>query len=325
MNERDLTTYLQKRLPRSPRLQTWLDEDCEIIDQGDPNKLLLATVDTSTVRIDFPSNTPAEEIGYFSTALSLSDIAACGGEPLGVLASCSVPPEYSDQITKIYDGINQATRDARTFILGGDTNSAGELSLSIVSLGQVERSKILRRGRARLGDCVGVTDILDRFNYGHYQYHTDPELVDFQRMLRQPAPIRAGRLLARLGCITSCIDLPDGLIKALRDNQPAGLGFIIKDYSIPVDHYRSHVPEAGDKANYELASEPAGDIALLFTTPRESIFDVEDAFQKEGMLVHWIGKVVEEGGIKIKSGDQVFTPTQAGFMHQLEQNRTYFD
>lgn len=152
MNERDVIEYIRYHFIKPPHLQNWLDDDCEIIDLGD--KALLISVDTSSEKADFPTETPPEEIGYFATSLSLSDIAACGGDPLGVLVSCSIPPHFANKVAAIYEGIGQAVVDAETYLLGGDTNSAGELSLSVVSIGLAKSESVLRRHKANIGDLV---------------------------------------------------------------------------------------------------------------------------------------------------------------------------
>lgn len=308
MDERELITYLRGRFTKPPHLTNWLDDDCEIIDLGD--KTLLVSVDTSSEKVDFPSQTPPEEIGYFSTALSLSDIAACGGDPLGVLVSCSIPPHFADKIPAIYEGIAQAVADAGTFLLGGDTNAAGELSLSVVSMGITRPESVLRRHQAREGDLIGVTGILDRFNSCYDQY-MQGLLTEFPKNLRQPAPIRAGRILSQLGIVTSCIDLPDGLIKALEDNGSPQFGFLIRDKDIPV--------KGKGQPNYLSASQPAGDIELLFTAPSSGKKRIEEAFQENGLPVYWIGQVIDRPGIQIElNHGEIITPSIQGFVHKLD-------
>lgn len=317
MNERQLIDYLKVRFKVPENLvSSWLAEDCEVIDIGDPSRYLLATVDTSSEKADFPSDAPPFEMGYFSAALSLSDIAACGGEPVGVQVSCSIPAGFGEKIYEVYEGIRQAVSDAGTSILGGDTNAAGEFSLSIVSLGQIKKENLLVRRGAKSGDLVGVTGILDRFNYGYFQ-HTQNKNCDFESMLRQAPQIRTGFLLGELGCVTSCIDLPDGLIKTLEDNVPFGLGFLIDDKSIPIGCFRE---ESDNEVlpNYVCASNPAGDLQLLFTVPSHARSLVETTFSKENLPVYWIGGVISEPGIKINVGDRVIRPTVEGFIHRFE-------
>lgn len=312
MNELEVITYLRNRFQKPPHLQNWLDEDCEIINLG--NKTLLVNVDTSSEKADFPSETPPEEIGYFSTSLSLSDIAACGGEPLGVLVSCSIPPYFADRTKAMYEGIHQAVTDAGTYLLGGDTNSAGELSLSVISLGITKTELVLRRHQGKTGDIVGVTGILDRFNYCYHQY-THGEPVEYAKTLRQPAAVRAGRLLSRLQGVTSCIDLPDGLIKTLNDNSPPGLGFLMRDGDIPV----KYLPQVVRQPNYISASQPAGDVELLFTASQHRKDHIKRAFHRNGLPLYWIGNVTDTPGVQIAMQDgQIISPVVSGFVHKLD-------
>lgn len=311
MDERELIDFLTKRFTKPPYLQNWMDDDCEIIDLGD--KTLLISIDTSSEKADFPSETPPEEIGYFSTALSLSDIAACGGNPLGVLVSCSISPEFANKVPAIYEGINQAVLDAGTFLLGGDTNSAGELSLSVVSVGIAKPESVLRRHRGNLGDLIAVTGVLDRFNYCYYQYEQGL-LTQFPRMLRQPAPIRAGKLLSQLPGVSSCIDLPDGLVKTLYDNMPQNLGFLIRDEDIPIEH----LDKVRKQPNYISASHPAGDIELLFTASATRQAEIENAFKDSGMPLYWIGEVVSTSGVTITTDGRAIPPRVAGFIHKFD-------
>lgn len=320
MNEQELISHLKNRFEKPTNLvSSWMGEDCEVLEIGDPERYLLVSVDTSSERVDFPQNAPPFEIGYFSAALSLADIAACGGEPLGISVSCSIPPHFREKVTEVYEGIEQAANDGNTCIIGGDSNSAGEFSLSVVSIGLVKKEQVLFRRKASPGDLVAVTGELDHFNFGYYQYDVQGlAIVDFQRMLRQKPPIKAGQVLSSLGVVTSCIDLPDGLIKGLSDNMPANLGFLINDRAIPVNYYKRHAQGVAFRPKYVLASQPAGDIQLLFTVPPEFAVVTEEAFRKENLSLYWIGKVVANPGIKINLGSSLVTPVTEGFIHRFE-------
>ncbi len=320
MNERELIDYLRGFLKKPPYLKTWLDEDCEIIELSE--KTLLISVDTSSEGMDFPSEAPPQEIGYFSASLGLSDIAACGGDPLGILVSVSIPRTFDNKVVEIYEGVNQAALEAGTFILGGDTNAGvSELSLSVVSIGLAKPNRVLRRHQANKGDLVAVSGILDRYNFGYSQY-TNKEKVDFNRMLRQPAPIRLGKILSNLKGVTSCIDLPDGLIKGLCDTSPLNLGFLIDDASLPVDYYRERI-KIKDIPNYILASQPGGDLELLFTVSSSKSSSLERTLENEGISLHWIGEVTSEPGIKIQLDKEIVPPTVTGFSHNFRESRLF--
>lgn len=308
MDERQLISHLRETLQRPANLVSWLNDDCEIIDRGDYYQLI--TIDTSSEKADFPSDAPPFEIGYFSTALSLSDIAACGGIPEGILVSVSVSPDFDSKIFEVYEGVVQASHDANAPILGGDSNSAGEFSISVVSLGRVEKNKLLRRSAANEGDIIGVTGNLGCFNLGYRSYYQGKN-VDYRQMLRQPAKIKTGRLLSQIEGVTSCIDLPDGLVKALTDNLPSKLGFLVDDEKIPV------VEKIFPK-NFVTASNPAGDLELLFTANQRSIKEIEARFVEENLQVFWIGAVVQNPGIRFRVGSRLVESNIGGFIHKFE-------
>lgn len=315
MNERELISHLQQSLKKPDYLLSWLNEDCEVVDLGGSD-LLLVTIDTSSEGYDFPSEAPAFEIGYYSAALSLSDIAACGGRPVGLLVSCSINAEFKNKVTKVYEGLNQAATDANTFILGGDTNSAQEFNLSVVSLGLVERDRVLRRSGGKIGDLVAVSGFMDRYNFGYYQYIKGKQ-VDFQKMLRQPAPIRVGRILTALQGITSCIDTPDGLIKALQDNAPLNGGFLIYDKHIPIGGFHQDPDIQFNQPNYIFATNPAGDVELLFTVDPNHKDRVEEAFKQSNYPLYWIGEIVQDSGIKVSLDGKLVEPEIQGFIHNF--------
>ncbi len=314
MNERQLIAHLKETLQKPQILENWLDDDCEIINRGDHFQLI--TVDTSSEKADFPSNAPPFEIGYFSTALSLSDIAACGGVPEGIMVSVSVSPDFDPKIIAVYDGIKKAAKDAVAPILGGDSNSAGEFSLSVVSLGRVEKNSILKRGTARIGDKIGVTGTLDKFNTGYHQYHQHT-LIDYQLMLRQSAKIEIGQILSRFSHfagVTSCIDLPDGLAKALTDNTRGKYGYRIKDDQIPLENPHTNPY----KTRFEAASRPAGDLELLFTADKDQVEKINLEFRRSGLAVHWIGQVTKQLGITLEKDGALHSPQVEGFVHKFE-------
>jgi thiamine-monophosphate kinase len=293
-------------------LKNWLDDDCEIIETEIGNdELLLATVDTSTEGVDFPADAPDFCIGYFSASLGLSDISACGGIPIGILVSCTVPGSYEKRLKGIYGGIKRVASDAGTYILGGDTNSSDEFGLSVVALGKVEKKAVLRRKGARPGDVLGVTGTLDKFNGGYFEY-MEKGTCNFNEMFVQKPCTEQGRILASLGA-TSCIDLPDGLLKAMRDNM-GNCGFLLHDEKIPV---------MSEKEKYKAATCPAGDIELMFTIPENKKNAVDDEFNRKGLDVYWIGRTIPERKIYIYSRRRMIMPEGAGFVHKFHGRKLF--
>ena len=84
-------------------------------------------------------------------AVNLSDIAAMGAEPAGLLIAAGLHPEADLYfIDELFSGFADCAAYYGTRILGGDTDSHQELTITGTALGFVEKDLVLRRrGPAR--------------------------------------------------------------------------------------------------------------------------------------------------------------------------------
>ncbi|HEY3421650.1 MAG TPA: AIR synthase related protein, partial [Methanocellaceae archaeon] len=62
----------------------YLGDDCAVLDMG--GDYLVVTTDMLHRVTDFPREMTGEDIGWMSVAVSLSDVAAMGATPIGVVA-----------------------------------------------------------------------------------------------------------------------------------------------------------------------------------------------------------------------------------------------
>ena len=94
-------------------------------------------------------------------AVNLSDIAAMGAQPAGVLIAAGLPQE-ADQyyIDELFSGFGDCAAYYGTRILGGDTDSHQEMTITGTALGFVEKDLVLRRRGARTGDLLCTTGAL---------------------------------------------------------------------------------------------------------------------------------------------------------------------
>ena len=80
--------------------------------------------------------------------MNLSDLAAKGADPLGMLMTMSLPAEVDDTwVAAFADGLGDDLRAFDLPLLGGDTVRAPMLSISITALGVVPTGRMVRRGR----------------------------------------------------------------------------------------------------------------------------------------------------------------------------------
>jgi thiamine-monophosphate kinase len=233
----------------------------------------VVSTDSSIENVHFRSDwlTPVE-IGYRATTAALSDIAAMGAKPLGLLAALAVPEEWRSRLEQITDGIGDAAEVAGAPILGGDMSRSSELGLTITVLGAARTA--LFRTSARPGDRVYVTGrlggpfaALRSFNSG-----ANPAREDRKRFARPVARIAESIWLNEQGA-TSAIDISDGFAADIRHLAVASrVTMTIQLDRIPRVDGVSPLEAAASGEEYELiVTAPAG----LDTTEFASRFDIE--------------------------------------------------
>ncbi|HZB85350.1 MAG TPA: thiamine-phosphate kinase [Gaiellaceae bacterium] len=147
------------------------------------------------------------DLGYKAAAVNLSDLAAMGAEPEGLLVSLALPPDTSaGDVLELYEGLNEPGVP----VVGGDTVAAPATFLGITALGRTDR--VPGRAGARPGDALVVTGPLGGAAAGLYAVENGLEgLDDLIRVHRRP-PLRLqeGRLLAEVA--HALVDLSDGIL-----------------------------------------------------------------------------------------------------------------
>ncbi|MEM3042470.1 MAG: thiamine-phosphate kinase [Thermoplasmata archaeon] len=140
-------------------------DDCAFIEWG--GAFLLATSDVVSPRTHVPMEAPWIW-GWHAAAVNLSDIAAKGGEPLGVLMSLLLPPGTKENVAlEIMRGARDCCARFGTVILGGDTKEGAEVAISGTAIGRVPRGMLMPRGGARPGDLLAVTGVLGEAAVGY--------------------------------------------------------------------------------------------------------------------------------------------------------------
>ena len=134
------------------------------------------------------------DLGWRAAAVNLSDLAASGAEPEGLVVTLAAPGDTAvEDIVELYEGM----AEARVAVIGGDTTEAPQVVLSVTAIGTSER--VPGRGGAKPGDRLIVTGPLGAAG------------AAFRRRAyaRPPLRLEEGRRLARVA--HAMLDLSDGL------------------------------------------------------------------------------------------------------------------
>jgi thiamine-monophosphate kinase len=134
------------------------------------------------------------DLGFRAAAANLSDLAACGADPVALIVTLGLPGETQiEDVVVLYEGLNEPGVPVR----GGDTTRAQTVLLSVTAVGRADR--VPGRAGARPGDLLVVTGPLGgagaAFRSG--------------RLIRPPLRLEEGRRLA--GAATAMLDISDGL------------------------------------------------------------------------------------------------------------------
>jgi len=134
------------------------------------------------------------DLGWRTAAVNLSDLAASGADPLGLIVTLGAPGETQvAHVLELYEGM----AESGVPVLGGDTTAADRLVLSATALGRSQR--VPGRAGARPGDTLVVTGPLGGAGAAFRS----------QRLLRPPLRLEEGRELAAHA--HAMIDVSDGL------------------------------------------------------------------------------------------------------------------
>jgi thiamine-monophosphate kinase len=266
-----------------------------------PGMQLVVSTDTSVEHVHFNRAwLGAYEIGWRATVAGLSDLAAMGAQPLGVLMALTLPDSWLEHVSRLAAGIGDAAAAAGTRILGGDLTRGSELTLSATVLGSA--ADPLTRTAARVGDRIYVTGRLGgaRAALQAWAGGEEPAAEHRERFVRPLPRIGEAQWLAARGA-HAAIDVSDGLVADVRHIAAAS--------GVTVQLELDHVPTVSGVSQAEAAAS-GEEYEVVVCAPRE--IDA-GAFQTAFSLhLTEIGHVVHPhpGGeiVVLQAGERVDPP-----------------
>ena len=99
-----------------------------------PGHELVAAVDTVVAGRHFPDDTAADDVGWRSLAVNLSDLAAMGARPAWATLALTLPALDEDWLEGFAHGFGTLAAAHGVALVGGDT-TRGPLTVSVQALG----------------------------------------------------------------------------------------------------------------------------------------------------------------------------------------------
>lgn len=163
----------------------------------------------------FFAGTDPQALGHKALAVNLSDLAACGAEPLAFTLALALPHADDSWASQFANGLMALADQHSCELVGGDT-TRGPLNICITVFGEVPAGQALLRSGAQVGDEIYVSGTLGDARLalaalqGHIALPADV-LARARHRLERPTPRNALGAALR-GVASSAIDLSDGLL-----------------------------------------------------------------------------------------------------------------
>ncbi len=283
LQENQFIQKLGNSFSRHPdQINNMLHADAEIICLDEANKTyLVGKIDGIHEEINCGLYTDPFMIGWMSVTATLSDLAAVGATPTGLLLLLQLTSRITETyLQHITLGIETACRKYGTFILGGDTNISTHLSIAISAIGSINGHKPMMRTGCRTGDVLYTTGKPGAgTQYAYDVIFRNQTNTDFQ------PSARLWECLIIRDYASACIDSSDGFIPALANlSEINNVGFSIErpmHELICEKAYRTS--EKAGIPPWLMLSGPHGDYELLFTVPAEK----NEEFLQTCFKNHW--------------------------------------
>jgi thiamine-monophosphate kinase len=244
-----------------------LEDDCAVLPFG--SETLVITHDMLVEGIHLAAGQSLADAAWKLVATNLSDLAAKGAEPLGVL----IGHMLGEGDNTFLAGLSEALAHYKVPLLGGDTvrgPADAPRAFGLTALGRATHAPVPSRAGARPGDTIWLTGPLGAAMLGLEALQSG--MGDATPYLRPTALLAEGRALAPH--VTAMMDISDGLLlDATRMARASQATFAIAGSAVPIATPESRRAEAlrwGD------------DYQLLFTLP---------AGQVPAVAAHRIGTV----------------------------------
>ena len=285
MGEFELIEQYFKRPSR--RAVLGVGDDCALLQPSPGMQLAVSTDMLVSGQHFFPDVNPFT-LGHKALAVNLSDLAACGAQPLAFTLALALPAPDTQWLSAFSQGLFALADQYDCELIGGDT-TRGPLTISITVFGEVPPGQALLRSGACVGDDIYVSGTLGDARLGlealqaKIQLSAD-QLFQARFRLEQPTP-RIALGLALRGIATSTIDVSDGLLGDLQhvlDSSKVGATLYtqaLSELMINPGHSMHYVLAGGD------------DYELVFTAPPSMRSAVTHAAQHSATPIRCIGTI----------------------------------
>ena len=299
VGEREIIEILLEKFERMQNMPIPFGDDVSAYPLSGDQVIILKT-DMLVGRTDVPPKMSLWQAARKAVIMNISDFAAKGVKPKVMLVSLGLPRGLSvDDIKEIGDGLNVGAREYDAYIVGGDTNEAADLVISLSVFGIARKDEVMLRSGAKPGDFVAVTGFFGKSSaglkilLGGFKAPKNVRAALFESVYMPKARLKEGLALALTGAVTASIDSSDGLAWSLYEiAKVSHVGFLIDNP--PVASETKKFAEINGLDALELAFYGGEEYELVLTVKPQLWSKAEEAVKKAGGSLIRIGRVTAE-------------------------------
>jgi thiamine-monophosphate kinase len=321
LGERKIIEIIRNCLDIMPEISVPFGDDVSAYDIGNRKVAVLKT-DMLVDKTDVPPGMSLWQAARKAVVMNVSDFAAKGVRPLTILVSLGLPRSLTrTEIEEIGEGLNSGAREYGTYIIGGDTNEASDIVISLSVFGTAEKNRLMLRSGARSGDLVGVTGLFGKAsaglkillgNFKAPSQEVRETLVD--SVLTPNARLKEGLILSRAEAVTACIDSSDGLAWSLHEiSKASNVGFLID--TLPTAEEVEKFAEINELDPLELTLYGGEEYELVFTMKPGLRKKAQKAVQEVGGILFFIGRVIQDRKVLFEFNGERSTIEPRGWEH----------
>jgi len=299
LGERKIIEIIQSRLDVLPKMPIPFGDDVSAYEIGNSNLAVLKT-DMLVDKTDVPPKMNLWQASRKAIIMNISDFAAKGVKPLAILVSLGLPRTLKEKdIEQIGRGLNAGAREYGAYIIGGDTNEASDLVISLSLFGMAKKDELTLRSGAKPGNLVAVTGSFGKTAAGlkilldSLEATSKIRKILVESVLMPHARLKEGLTLSKTKAVTAAIDSSDGLAWSLHEIANASkVGFLIN--KLPIAKEAEEFAEINRLDPLELTLYGGEEYELVLTIKPNLWRKAEKAVEKVGGKLLSIGKVTAE-------------------------------
>ncbi|MEM3580910.1 MAG: thiamine-phosphate kinase [Candidatus Bathyarchaeia archaeon] len=305
IGERKAIELILEKLEKMPQMPIPFGDDVSAYPL-DNEQLIVLKTDMLVGETDVPKGMSFWQAARKAVVMNVSDFAAKGVKPLVMLVSLGMPRNTKErEVKEIAEGLNAGAREYGAYIIGGDTNEASDLIVSLSVFGLARRDGVMLRSGAKPGDTVAVTGSFGKTSAGlkilleKCEAPKDIRSSLLEAVYMPKARLKEGLALSATKAVTSAIDSSDGLAWSLHElSKASNVGFLIED--IPVAHEAIKFAEINGLDLLDLALYGGEEYELVLTI-KPSLWDkAEKAVKSVGGNLIKIGRATADKKIVLE-------------------------